>query len=125
MTDTDRKTWVSSVYDDPPVEDVVRGATTAEMVARRTVGLLLQASQATFDMHAADLIFDYLWLLEHGRPADGPEVTPIWWAHDRHGTSIGQDRDYVAAYRRDGLYKISIPQPIRSRIDIIITREEY
>jgi hypothetical protein len=119
MTDTDRKVWQEFVYDTGhPDEDVVT-------LARRTIGLLLQASQATFDMHAGDLIFDYLWLVKYAKPADGPEVTPIWWAHDRHGTAIGQDIDLVACYRTDGLYKISIPQPIRSRIDIIITREDY
>jgi len=116
MPDTDQKLWVTFAYPDDNDPDIV---------ARRTIGLLLEASQATFDMHAGDIIFDYRWLTKFAKPADGPEVTPIWWAHDRHGTAIGQDRDLVAAYRRDGLYKISIPQPVKSRIDIIITREDY
>jgi hypothetical protein len=114
VTDIER-VWTDSVYDDQ--------GEFAETLARRIVDRLVIAAAPVFKMHAGDLIFDYLWLLKHARPADGPEVTPMWWAWDECGTCIGQDRDLVARHRGSGLYKIAIPEPIRHRVDIIITRE--
>lgn len=116
----EQKVWTEFVYADHLTDDEVQ-----RWIARRTVGQLVIAAQPTFKMHAGDLCFDYEWLIKHAHPADGPEVTPIWWAWDDCGTAIGTERDYVAGWRKSGLYKISIPQPVKGRIDIIISREEY
>lgn len=112
---TEQKVWTAFAYPDDKDPHVV---------ARRVLDKLIVVAKPVFEQHAGDLIFDYEWLKKYAKPAEGPVVRPFYWSWDESGTLIGDDRHYIAN-RRSGLYKISIPQPVRDRIDIYISREEY
>ena len=114
---TTQRVWVTNVYEE--AEQTHEQLST--MVARRAMDQLLVASQATFQMHAGDLFFDYHWLAEHW---DDQDDGPIWWGHDPCHTAIGHDRDLIAGHCSGGLYQVAIPPAVRGRLDIIITKEE-
>lgn len=114
--DTEQRIWTAFCYEEDATRD------DPHVLARRILDRLIVAAQPVFESHAGDLVFDYEWLKKYAKPATGPEVEPFYWSWDETGTLIGYDHGYVA--NRPNLYKISIPKPIRSRIDIIISREE-